>query len=123
MGNWVKGKDSFKANPPNAVIVDAALKTNENGIAQVISVELINPEFTANGWRFGLKDFQGKEIPVGSYNRISVFVDDSDDVNGDFQAEENDAPQAKWAPIVDISLGVNRWRNGGGKLESGGYIG
>src|SRR3990167_4232248 len=29
MSDWAKGNDSFKANPPNASIVHAALKTNE----------------------------------------------------------------------------------------------
>ena len=60
MGDWAKGNDSFKANPPNAAIVHAALKTNEKGIAQAIPVELTHPVATANGWTFDLKDLQGK---------------------------------------------------------------
>ena len=74
MSDWAKGNNSFKANPPNAAIVHAALKTNDEGIAQAIPVELTNPVLTTNGWSFKLKDLQGK-ISIGSYNRVSVFVD------------------------------------------------
>ncbi|WP_133131051.1 hypothetical protein [Legionella yabuuchiae] len=74
MSDWAKGHDSFQANPPNAAIVHAALKTNENGIAQAIPVELTNPVATTNGWSFSMKDLQGK-LSIGSYNGISVFVD------------------------------------------------
>ena len=74
MGTWAKGKDSFKDNPPNAVINVANLKTNENDIAQTIPVMLMNPVVTANGWTFDLKGLQGEEIPVGSYKGISVFI-------------------------------------------------
>jgi hypothetical protein len=74
MGDWAKGKNSFQANPPNAAIVHAALKTNEKGIAQALPVELTNPVITANGWTFDLKDLQGK-ISIGSYNGVIVFVD------------------------------------------------
>ena len=49
MNDWAKGHDSFQANPPNAAIVHAALKTNEKGIGQAIPVELTNPVVTANG--------------------------------------------------------------------------
>lgn len=76
MADWAKGNDSFKANPPNAAIVHAALKTNEKGIAQALPVELSNPVITANGWTFELKDLQGK-ISMGSYNGIIVLVDDN----------------------------------------------
>lgn len=75
MGDWIKGHDSFQANPPNAAIVHAALRTNEKGIAQAIPVELMTPVTTENGWRFDLKDLQGK-ISMGSYDGIIVFVDD-----------------------------------------------
>lgn len=74
MGEWAKGNNSFKANPPNAAIVHAALKSNETGIAQAIPVELSDPVITANGWMFHLKDLRGK-ISIGSYNGVSVFVD------------------------------------------------
>ncbi len=74
MGTWAEGKDSFKDNPPNAVINVADLKTSENGIAQTIPVMLMNPVVTANGWTFDLKGLQGEEIPVGSYKGISVFI-------------------------------------------------
>ena len=74
MGDWAKGNNSFKANPPNAAIVHAALKTNEKGIAQAIPVELTNPVISANEWTFNLKDLQGK-ISIGSYNGVIVFVD------------------------------------------------
>ena len=76
MSDWAKGKNSFQANPPNAAIVHTALKTHDNnGIAQAIPVELTNPVATTNGWMFNLKDLQGK-LSAGSYNEISVFVDD-----------------------------------------------
>ena len=74
MGDWAKGKNSFQANPPNAAIVHAALKTNEKGIAQALPVELTRPLATPNGWSFQLKDLQGK-MSIESYNRITVFVD------------------------------------------------
>src|SRR3990167_3150972 len=74
MGDWAKGKNSFQANPPNAAIVHAALKTNEKGIAQAIPVELTNPVVTANGWTFDLQDLKGK-ITAGHYNGIIVFID------------------------------------------------
>ena len=54
MGNWAKGKDSFKDNPPNAAIVHAALKTNEKGFAQALPVELSKPVRNAVGWAFHL---------------------------------------------------------------------
>jgi len=76
MGDWAKGKNSFQANPPNAAIVHAALESNEKGIAQALPVEMTNPVITANVWTFDLKDLQGK-ISIGSYNGVSVFVDDN----------------------------------------------
>ncbi|MCX6994273.1 MAG: hypothetical protein NTY13_00300, partial [Chlamydiae bacterium] len=78
MGNWAKGNDSFKANPPNAAIVHAALKTNEKGIAQVIPVEMTNPVITAQGWTFDLNGLGGEGLSVGSYKVISVFIDQND---------------------------------------------
>mgnify|MGYP000700440270 CR=1 FL=1 len=74
MNDWAKGNNSFQANPPNAAIVHAALKTNGKGFAQAISVELKNPIATTDGWVFHLTDLQGK-ISVGDYDRISIFVD------------------------------------------------
>ena len=76
MGDWAAGSNSFKANPPNAAIVHAALKTNAKGIAQALPVELTHPLIATNGWSFQLKDLQGK-ISIGSYNGITVFVDSS----------------------------------------------
>ncbi|MCX6994599.1 MAG: hypothetical protein NTY13_02005, partial [Chlamydiae bacterium] len=76
MGNWDKGNDSFKANPPNAAIVHAALKTNENGIAQAIPVELQNPEITAQGWTFDLIDLDRVGVIEGIYDKIAIYVDD-----------------------------------------------
>lgn len=73
-GDWAKGKNSFQANPPNAAIVHAALKTNEKGIAQAIPVELTNPVASDDGWTFHMKGIQG-EMSTGSYNKISIFVD------------------------------------------------
>jgi len=58
MGDWAKGNNSFQANPPNAAIVHAALKTNKKGIAQAIHVELTNPVVTANGWEFHMNDLE-----------------------------------------------------------------
>ncbi len=55
MGNWAKGKDSLKANPPNAVIVHLALIPHVNGIHR-FPVDLINPLRTVDGWTFDLKD-------------------------------------------------------------------
>jgi hypothetical protein len=74
MGDWAKGNNSFQANPPNAAIVHAALKTNEKGIAQAIPVELTNPVASNDGWVFQIKDIQGK-ISIGSYEKISLFMD------------------------------------------------
>ena len=74
MNDWAKGKNSFQANPPNAAIVHAALKTNEKGLAQAIPVELTNPVASNDGWVFHLKGIQEK-ISVGSYNGVSLFVD------------------------------------------------
>ena len=74
MGNWAKGKDSFKANPPNAAIVHAALKTNEKGFAQALPVELSKPVRTADGWTFHLKDLGGK-ISMGSYDGVVVYIE------------------------------------------------
>ena len=74
MGNWAKGNDSFQADPPNAAIVHAALKTNENGIAQAIPVELTNPVITANGWTFDLKDLQGKILLV-TFGDVSIYLE------------------------------------------------
>ena len=76
MGDWAKGGNSFQANPPNAAIVHAALKTNTKGIAQALPVELTHPVTTADGWSFQVKDLQGK-IEVGSYHGVSVFIDTS----------------------------------------------
>ncbi len=74
MGDWAKGKNSFQANPPNAAIVHAALKTNEKGIAQAIPVELTHPVFSANGLTFHLKDIQGK-IRLGIRHDVTFFID------------------------------------------------
>ncbi len=74
MSGWTKGSDSFQANPPNAAIVHAKLKTDDKGIAQALPVELMNPKATDNGWGFHLKDLEGT-ISVGSYNGVSVLVD------------------------------------------------
>ena len=74
MGGWAKGKDSFKDNPPNAAIVHAALKTNEKGFAQALPVELSKPVRTADGWRFHLKNLDGK-ISMGSYDGVVVYID------------------------------------------------
>ncbi len=74
MNNWAKGKDSFQADPPNAAIVHAALKTNEKGFAEAIVVERINPMESPDGWVFHLKDLQGR-ISIGDYDGISVFID------------------------------------------------
>ncbi len=75
MSDWAaSGKNSFAVNPPNAAIVYAALETNVKGVAQAISVELTNPQATANGWKFSLKNLQGSISP-GTYGSISVFVD------------------------------------------------
>ncbi|OGT47828.1 MAG: hypothetical protein A3E83_03120 [Gammaproteobacteria bacterium RIFCSPHIGHO2_12_FULL_41_20] len=76
MNDWAKGKNSFQANPPNAAIVHASLKSNEKGVAQAIPVELTNPVATANGWLFHVADLHGK-ISIGSYHEVSVFIDDS----------------------------------------------
>ena len=74
MSDWAAGKNSFQANPPNAAIVHAALKTNEKGIAQALPVELTRPVVTTDGWKLQLNDLHGK-FSIGSYNRISVFID------------------------------------------------
>lgn len=74
MGDWAKGNNSFKANPPNAAMVHAALKTNEKGIAQALPLELTHPVITGNGWTFDLKDLHGK-LSVGSYDGIVLFID------------------------------------------------
>lgn len=74
MNDWAKGKNSFQANPPNAAIVHAALKTNEKGIAQALPVELTNPKESPDGWVFHLKDLKGM-VNIGNYNGVIVFVD------------------------------------------------
>ncbi len=74
MGDWAKGHNSFQANPPNAAIVHAALKTNQKGNAQALPAELSNPVASPNGWAFHLKDIHGK-IRVGAYDGITAFVD------------------------------------------------
>ena len=96
MGDWAKGNNSFKANPPNAAIVHAALKTNEKGIAQAIPVELSNPVITANGWLFHLKDLRGK-ISIGHYNGISVYADSGE--------EPSD-------PSLSVRPGPSMWMSG-----------
>ena len=75
MGNWAKGNDSFKANPPNAAIVHAALKTNANGISQAIPVELTNPARTEQGWVFDLTGLEGVVLSTGRYEEIRRLVD------------------------------------------------
>ena len=82
MGSWAKGNDSFKANPPNAAIVHAALKTNANGITQAIPVELTNPARTELGWAFDLTGVEGVVLSSGSYVNINIFIDLGRD--GDF---------------------------------------
>ena len=74
IGDWAAGKNSFQANPPNAALVHAALKTNGKGIAQAIPVELTNPVASNEGWIFHLKDIQG-QMSIGSYHGVDLFVD------------------------------------------------
>ncbi len=81
MDNWDKGNDSFKANPPNAAIVHASLKTNEKGIAHVIPVEMTNPVITAQGWTFDLNGLDREGLSVGSYKVISVFIDQEESLS------------------------------------------
>ena len=78
MSDWAAGNNSFKANPPNAAIVHAALKTNAKEIAQALPVELTHPAVTIEGLSFQLKDLQGK-MSLGRYSRVVLFVDSLDD--------------------------------------------
>jgi len=66
--SWNKGKDSFKADPPNAVLSIFG----ENGSKNTV-VELMNPEVKAGSISFNVKVLQG-EVPkyVGP---TSLFVD------------------------------------------------
>ena len=74
MGDWANGNNSFAVNPPNAAIVHTALKTNTEGVAQAIAVELTHPVAVKGGWSYQLTDLQGK-LGIGTYDKVSVFVD------------------------------------------------
>jgi len=65
---WDKGGDSFKADPPNAVLSIFG----ENGSKNTV-VELMNPEVKAGSISFNVKVLQG-EVPK-SVGPTSLFVD------------------------------------------------
>ncbi len=66
-------KNSFQANPPNAAIVHAALKSDDKGVAQAVPVELTNPKESSDGWVFHLKALKGQVI-IGNYNRVTYSL-------------------------------------------------
>ena len=104
MGDWAKGNNSFKANPPNAAIVHPALKTNEKGIAQAIPVELTHPELTTNGWTFHMTDLHGK-ISRGTYNGITLFVDSTSTQGWGYRGGGVDVVKVRWLVGEGISAG------------------
>lgn len=75
MENWIKAKNSFQANPPNAAIIYSNMNADANGISKAIAVELMNPKAVdSNLWTFQLKDLEGK-VQAGDFDDVSIFID------------------------------------------------
>ncbi len=68
---WDKGKDSFKANAPNATLSIAT----ESG-EEVAVVELLKPRIQGNGVSFNIRLVEG-EIPK-SFGKAALFIDPMD---------------------------------------------
>ena len=76
MKRWELSGSSFNKTPPNAVMVHSALKTDENGVAHAVAVELSNPvKLDKGAWTFKIRVLNGP-LSVGSYTGVEVFVDD-----------------------------------------------
>lgn len=69
------GNDSFRAVPPNAVVLYNTQEPSDLGIAQGTAVILANPVATPNGWTFNVKRINNKPIPVGTYDNVVIFID------------------------------------------------
>ena len=68
VSQWVKGKDSFEADPPNAVLS----VLGEDGVNDSV-VELSNPRFKGNQISYQVKLLDG--MPPKKFNTASLFID------------------------------------------------
>ena len=68
VGQWVKGKDSFEADPPNAVLS----VLGKDGASDSV-VELSNPHFKGNQISYQVKLLDG--MPPKSFKTASLFID------------------------------------------------
>ena len=68
VAEWAKGKNSFKSNPPNAVLS----VFSENGVTDT-TVELTDPQLKDNQLSYQLKVLDGK-LPM-EFKSASLFID------------------------------------------------
>ena len=68
VAQWVKGKDSFEADPPNAVLS----VLGEDGANDSV-VELSNPQFKGNQISYQVKLLDG--MPPKKFKTASLFID------------------------------------------------
>ena len=68
VSQWVKGKDSFEADPPNAVLSILG----DDGANDSV-VELSNPRFKGNQISYQVKLLDG--MPPKKFNTASLFID------------------------------------------------
>jgi hypothetical protein len=75
MDNWEKAHSNFQVTPPNGALIYSKMNVDQNGVAQGIAIELLNPvQVSNNSWKFQIKDLEGK-ISAGSYDDVSMFID------------------------------------------------